>query len=81
MTTNSEIGQVLQKLIEGNKRFSSSRQSHPNQSREHRQELSKGQKPFAIIVGCSDSRVPPEIIFDQGLGDLFVIRVARQYRR
>ena len=76
MTTNSEIGQVLQKLIEGNKRFSSSRQSHPNQSREHRQELSKGQKPFAIIVGCSDSRVPPEIIFDQGLGDLFVIRVA-----
>jgi carbonic anhydrase len=76
MTTNSEIGQILQKLIEGNKRFSSSRQSHPNQSRERRQELSKGQKPFAIIVGCSDSRVPPEIIFDQGLGDLFVIRVA-----
>jgi carbonic anhydrase len=76
MTTNSEIGQVLQKLIEGNKRFSLSKQSHPNQSREHRQELSKGQKPFAVIVGCSDSRVPPEIIFDQGLGDLFVIRVA-----
>ena len=76
MTTNSEIGQVLQKLIEGNKRFSLSRQSHPNQSRERRQELVKGQKPFAVIVGCSDSRIPPEIIFDQGLGDLFVIRVA-----
>ena len=47
-----------------------------NQNRERRQELAKGQKPFAVIVGCSDSRVPPEIIFDQGLGDLFVIRVA-----
>jgi carbonic anhydrase len=76
MTNNSEIEQALQKLIEGNKRFSSSKQSHPNQDREHRQGLAKGQKPFAVIVGCSDSRIPPEIIFDQGLGDLFVIRVA-----
>jgi carbonic anhydrase len=76
MTNNSEIEQALQKLIEGNKRFTSSKQSHPNQDRERRQELAKGQKPFAVIVGCSDSRVPPEIIFDQGLGDLFVIRVA-----
>ena len=76
MTTNAELGQVLQKLIEGNKRFSSSKQSHPNQDRERRQQLVKGQKPFAVIVGCSDSRISPEIIFDQGLGDLFVIRVA-----
>jgi len=76
MTSNPEIGQALQKLIEGNKRFFTSRQSHPNQQRERRQELVKGQKPFAVIVGCSDSRIPPEIIFDQGLGDLFVIRVA-----
>jgi carbonic anhydrase len=76
MTNNSEIGQILQRLIEGNKRFSSSKQSHPNQDKERRQELAKGQKPFAVIVGCSDSRIPPEIIFDQGLGDLFVIRVA-----
>jgi carbonic anhydrase len=76
MTNNSEIGQALQKLIEGNKRFTLSKQSHPNQNKERRQGLAKGQKPFAIIVGCSDSRVPPEIIFDQGLGDLFVIRVA-----
>jgi carbonic anhydrase len=76
MTNNSEIGQALQKLIEGNKRFTLSKQSHPNQNKERRQELAKGQKPFAVIVGCSDSRVPPEIIFDQGLGDLFVIRVA-----
>jgi carbonic anhydrase len=76
MTNNSEIGQALQKLIEGNKRFTLSKQSHPNQNKERRQELAKGQKPFAVIVGCSDSRIPPEIIFDQGLGDLFVIRVA-----
>jgi carbonic anhydrase len=76
MTNNSEIEQALQKLIEGNKRFTLSKQSHPNQNKERRQELAKGQKPFAVIVGCSDSRVPPEIIFDQGLGDLFVIRVA-----
>lgn len=76
MTSNPEIGQALQKLIEGNKRFFTSRQSHPNQQRERRQELVNGQKPFAVIVGCSDSRIPPEIIFDQGLGDLFVIRVA-----
>lgn len=76
MTNNSEIGQALQKLIEGNKRFTLSKQSRPNQNKERRQELAKGQKPFAVIVGCSDSRVPPEIIFDQGLGDLFVIRVA-----
>ena len=76
MANNSEIGQALQKLIEGNKRFSSSKQSHPNQDEGRRQELHKGQKPFAVIVGCSDSRISPEIIFDQGLGDLFVIRVA-----
>ena len=76
MANNPEIGQALQKLIEGNRRFALSKQSHPNQTRERRQELVKGQKPFAVIVGCSDSRVSPEIIFDQGLGDLFVIRVA-----
>jgi len=76
MTNNPEIGLALQKLIEGNKRFALSKQSHPNQNRERRQELVKGQKPFAVIVGCSDSRIPPEIIFDQGLGDLFVVRVA-----
>jgi carbonic anhydrase len=76
MTNNPEIGQDLQRLIEGNKRFSLSKQSHPNQNRERRQEIVKGQRPFAVIVGCSDSRIPPEIIFDQGLGDLFVVRVA-----
>ena len=50
--------------------------SHPNQTTARRTEITGGQHPFAVIVGCSDSRVPPEIIFDQGLGDLFVIRLA-----
>ncbi|MBW1784728.1 MAG: carbonic anhydrase, partial [Deltaproteobacteria bacterium] len=48
----------------------------PNQTSERRLELKAGQDPFAVILGCSDSRVPPEIIFDQGLGDLFIVRVA-----
>jgi len=71
-----KIDEALQKLIVGNQRFAGSRLIHPNQSAERRTEVSNGQKPFAVIVGCSDSRIPPEIIFDQGLGDLFVIRVA-----
>jgi len=66
----------LKKLIEGNKRYVESKPVHPNQTAKRRKEITKGQKPFAIIVGCSDSRVPPEILFDQGLGDLFIIRVA-----
>lgn len=49
---------------------------HGDQSPERRHELSKGQKPYAVILGCSDSRVGPELIFDEGLGDLFVVRVA-----
>src|SRR5688500_807581 len=65
----------LQRLREGNKRFvGGSRDS--STSRLRRIELTAGQEPFAIILGCSDSRVPAEIVFDQGLGDLFVIRVA-----
>ena len=76
MINDSEIGQALEKLVEGNKRYFLLKQSHPNQGIERRKEVKNGQKPFAVIVGCSDSRIPPEIIFDQGLGDLFVIRVA-----
>lgn len=67
---------AIQKLIEGNKRFVESKLTHLNETPERRTEIAKGQKPFAVIVSCSDSRVPPEIIFDQGLGDLFVIRSA-----
>jgi carbonic anhydrase len=70
--------QALQMLMEGNARFISGNASHPNQSMERLSELTAGQHPFAVIVGCSDSRVPPEVIFDQGLGDIFVIRTAGQ---
>jgi carbonic anhydrase len=65
-----------QKLIDGNKRYVDLKLSHPNQTAQRRAEVAKGQHPFAAILSCSDSRVPPEILFDQGLGDLFVIRVA-----
>lgn len=67
---------VLKQLLEGNKRFCEEQQNHPNQTIERREELISGQKPKAVILSCSDSRVPPEIIFDQGLGDLFIIRIA-----
>jgi carbonic anhydrase len=67
--------EALERLREGNRRFASDTRSlDPGLTR--RAELAKGQDPFAIVLGCSDSRVPAEIVFDQGLGDLFVIRVA-----
>ncbi len=69
--------EALERLREGNQRFASgmrSQDTHLSPSR--RAEMAKAQEPFAIILGCSDSRVPAEIVFDQGLGDLFVIRVA-----
>lgn len=68
--------QAWQKLEEGNNRFVTGKMEHPNQSIQRRKELVKGQDPFAVVVSCSDSRVVPEILFDQGLGDLFVVRVA-----
>ena len=70
------VDEVLNRLLEGNTRYMSGRSIHPNQGSERREEVQRGQMPFAVILGCSDSRVPPEIIFDQGIGDLFVIRVA-----
>jgi carbonic anhydrase len=67
----------LRLLREGNRRFVSEVRTQDNDaSRTRRLELAAGQEPFAIILGCSDSRVPAELVFDQGLGDLFVIRVA-----
>lgn len=66
----------LKRLLEGNQRFVAGSPKHGNQSAARRAELLKGQAPFAVILTCSDSRVAPELIFDQGLGDLFVIRVA-----
>jgi carbonic anhydrase len=69
--------EALERLREGNRRFVSDvRGSAALVTQTRRSELAEGQEPFAIILGCSDSRVPAEIVFDQGLGDLFVIRVA-----
>lgn len=68
--------EALKRLIEGNQRYVNDSLEHPNRNAFRREEVRGQQKPFAVIVGCSDSRVPPEIIFDQGLGDLFTIRVA-----
>ncbi|HET6516062.1 MAG TPA: carbonic anhydrase [Thermodesulfovibrionales bacterium] len=66
----------LNTLIDGNKRFISGELSKKDLGDSRRQELTKGQHPFATVLTCSDSRVAPEIIFDQGLGDIFVVRVA-----
>jgi carbonic anhydrase len=69
--------QALERLMEGNRRFLDEvRSSEAATTQSRRRSLADGQNPFAIILGCSDSRVPAEIVFDQGLGDLFVIRVA-----
>ncbi len=66
----------LTKLIDGNQRYAQDHPEHPNQSTQRRTDLTNGQHPFASVLGCSDSRVPPELVFDQGLGDLFVVRLA-----
>ena len=65
-------------LSEGNERFVAGTPEHPSQSVEHRASLAAGQKPTAVVFGCADSRVAAEIIFDQGLGDMFVVRTAGQ---
>ncbi|GGY69963.1 carbonic anhydrase [Streptomyces omiyaensis] len=67
---------ALDALLEGNRRFVSGTPEHPNQDAARRTELAPGQDPFAVILGCSDSRLAAEIIFDRGLGDLFVVRTA-----
>ncbi len=68
--------QVLGKLIEGNKRFIKAEATALRRKPEDFSKLAEGQAPMAVIVGCADSRVSPEILFDQGIGDLFVVRVA-----
>jgi carbonic anhydrase len=72
-TTPAEAWRALQL---GNERFVQGEPAHPDQDAAHRAEVAEGQKPFATVFGCSDSRCAAEIIFDQGLGDLFVVRTA-----
>lgn len=69
--------EALERLREGNRRFvADARRRSTLPTRTRRSELAAGQEPFAVVLGCADSRVPAEIVFDQGLGDLFVVRVA-----
>ena len=67
---------AIEQLMQGNKRFANQKTKQPNRGSFRLREVAKGQNPFAAILGCADSRVPAEIVFDQGLGDLFVVRVA-----
>lgn len=68
--------EALKRLKDGNTRFVAGQPRHPHEAADWRHTLELGQHPFAVVLGCSDSRVPPELVFDQGFGDLFVIRVA-----
>ncbi|GGO04467.1 carbonic anhydrase [Micromonospora parathelypteridis] len=75
-SATSEPARAYAELTAGNRRFVSGAPRHPNQDAGHRAAVADGQHPFAVIVGCSDSRLAAEIIFDRGLGDLFVVRTA-----
>jgi len=76
LTAEFSPNEALDQLKEGNKRYVEDRLEHPNRGSERREELADKQAPFAVILTCSDSRVAPEIVFDQGMGELFVVRVA-----
>lgn len=69
-------GDAWLRLVVGNDRFAGGKSEHPHQDVKRREELTNGQQPFACVLSCVDSRVAPEIIFDQGLGDLFTVRTA-----
>lgn len=73
---NLSAEDAIKKLVEGNERFVELHLKHPDSNKKRRLEMLKGQHPFVVILSCSDSRVPPELIFDQGLGDIFEIRNA-----
>jgi carbonic anhydrase len=68
--------EALARLLDGNERYAAGRSAGPGRDERRRKEQAGGQTPFAVILGCADSRVPPEIVFDQGIGDVFVVRVA-----
>ena len=68
--------EALDRILEGNRRFAEGAGASGDFSPSRREGLAEGQAPLAVVLGCADSRVPPEVVFDQGLGDLFVVRVA-----
>jgi carbonic anhydrase len=78
-TTSPQEELLVQRLLAGNRRFVEGKLQHPRRQPSDFLPLAAGQKPFACVVGCADSRVSPELLFDQGVGDLFVIRVAGNY--
>ena len=75
-STGPTANAVLAELQAGNEHHATKHYQHPHETAERQKELTSGQHPHASVLACADSRVPPEIVFDQGLGDLFVIRVA-----
>ncbi len=75
-TSTPTAAEALDILLTGNRRFVDGAPQHPNQNAAHRASLAPAQHPFAVLFGCSDSRLAAEIIFDRGLGDLFVVRTA-----
>jgi len=84
MVENNFVGktmnadEALQLLFDGNRRYVAGQMKSPHKDEARRKEVASGQKPYAAVLGCADSRVPPEIIFDCGLGDLFIVRSAGQ---
>ncbi len=77
--TGLEPAAALERLLSGNARYVAGNEERPGTGLIRRAEIARDQRPFAVVLGCSDSRVPAEIVFDQGLGDLFVVRVAGNF--
>ncbi len=75
-TVGTASAAAVERLLKDNQRYTAYAPIHPDESRRRRKELNAGQHPFAVVITCSDSRVSPELVFDQGLGDIFVIRTA-----
>jgi carbonic anhydrase len=75
-TTSLTPDQAIARLAAGNRRFAQGKLRHPRREGPRRARVAEGQAPYAVVLGCADSRVPPEIIYDEGLGNLFVVRIA-----
>jgi len=76
MSKHPSADEALALLMAGNRRHVSDKHAHPNRSASRRVQVIERQEPFAVILGCADSRVPTTVVFDQGIGDLFVVRIA-----